>query len=59
MSAAKKKTTDKIKASLIQLLDTMPIEDVTATELCKRLRKSKTRKLRRSSILQPPISIPT
>ncbi len=36
MSAAKKKTTDKIKASLIQLLDSMPIEDVTATELCKR-----------------------
>lgn len=36
MSAAKQKTTDKIKISLIELLDTMPIEDVTATELCKR-----------------------
>ncbi|MBD5132495.1 MAG: TetR/AcrR family transcriptional regulator [Clostridiales bacterium] len=34
MATAKKKTTDKIKASLTELLADKPIDDVTATALC-------------------------
>ncbi|MCH5164894.1 MAG: TetR/AcrR family transcriptional regulator [Clostridiales bacterium] len=35
MSTAKRRTTDKIKASLTAMLEKTPIEDITATALCE------------------------